>query len=492
MIQVRIDIGNVEETDGEIEFDVRINTGGFKKPAPRRRRIDRLTRRTIERLSYWVSCQEAFVQDDLRLIGEYLFRILLDDGDKDGALRDEFDSAYLAYRAEAEKPKAVRKDAGPVVLRIILRFEHELSNAAALLAGWPWEFLYFVPSNSKEGRFLAGPDTQLFLNRSVQKMKDTWREAGSRPPLSGLKILVATCLQANLPPREVEILIEKIKALGATVSPPLEDPTAEQLKAAITEAKPHIFHFIGHGKGGGIVVKSSPEEEAAGIAAGEKRPWSEMTPEEVGKLCDGHVPELVFLQSCEGAAMSGGFTSGALRLIAKGVPSVVAMQYEIKYGAANAFALAFYKSIAVGGTIDDAVAAGRVELGKREPARDEKVEWNNRRFGAPVLYLEAEDARLIAPLACRVCKYPLTGTEKFCPDCATPTKPSEPSASTDGGAAKSQRPQSQDAGSAANQQAAGQTVAAAATGATESTKLNPDEIRNIVPSAGPSTGGVTQ
>ena len=70
----------------------------------------------------------------------------------------------------------------------------------------------------------------------------------------------------------------------------------------------------------------------------------------------------------------------------RGLPAVVAMQYEISDRAAIEFVQTFYKAVADGLPVDTAVAEARVAMSLALP---ETLEW-----GTPVLYMKAQDGRV--------------------------------------------------------------------------------------------------
>jgi tetratricopeptide (TPR) repeat protein len=94
----------------------------------------------------------------------------------------------------------------------------------------------------------------------------------------------------------------------------------------------------------------------------------------------------VFLNSCEGARGSEGdpFSGTAATLVRRGVPAVVAMQYQITDSAAIEFSRAFYESLADGLPVDAAVTEARVAV-----SMGSMLEW-----GTPVLYLRSPDGRI--------------------------------------------------------------------------------------------------
>jgi beta-lactam-binding protein with PASTA domain/outer membrane protein assembly factor BamD (BamD/ComL family) len=95
---------------------------------------------------------------------------------------------------------------------------------------------------------------------------------------------------------------------------------------------------------------------------------------------------VAFLNSCEGARGSEGdpFSGTAATLVRRGIPAVVAMQYQITDKAAIEFCSAFYESLADGLPVDAAVTEARVAV-----SMDSMLEW-----GTPVLYMRSRDGRL--------------------------------------------------------------------------------------------------
>ncbi len=101
-------------------------------------------------------------------------------------------------------------------------------------------------------------------------------------------------------------------------------------------------------------------------------------------MLDDHFPlRLAFLNSCEGARGSEGdaFSSTAATLVRRGVPAVVAMQYEITDEAAIEFSRDFYEAISDGLPVDAAVAEARTAVSTKSA-----LEW-----GTPVLYMRSPD-----------------------------------------------------------------------------------------------------
>ena len=102
-------------------------------------------------------------------------------------------------------------------------------------------------------------------------------------------------------------------------------------------------------------------------------------------LADHRSLRLVLLNACEGARGSERdiFSSTASILVRRGLPAVLAMQYEITDQAAIEFARAFYEALADGLPVDAAVAEARKAVSL---AVTNTVEW-----GTPVLYMRSPD-----------------------------------------------------------------------------------------------------
>ncbi len=88
------------------------------------------------------------------------------------------------------------------------------------------------------------------------------------------------------------------------------------------------------------------------------------------------------LNACNSATRDAGrwWSSAAAALLKSGVPSVVAMQHPILDTSALAFAGAFYRALADGHSLDEAVRHGRIAIFDRQ----DQLGW-----GTPVLYMSA-------------------------------------------------------------------------------------------------------
>ena len=166
-----------------------------------------------------------------------------------------------------------------------------------------------------------------------------------------------------------------------------------------TAVKAHMFHFAGHGafeptrtpiegarefgdpepapgspdSGGGHLVFETPGGSPDRLSAGQ-----------LGVILREMGVRVAVLNACRTASRDGirSWSSVAAALLKAGVRSVVAMQHAILDASAIAFAAAFYRSLAIGGTLDEAARNGRIAVFDR----GDMFGW-----GTPVLYSYALD-----------------------------------------------------------------------------------------------------
>jgi hypothetical protein len=166
----------------------------------------------------------------------------------------------------------------------------------------------------------------------------------------------------------------------------LEGQTWRYLQRAMRRGPWHIFHFVGHGG-------FDPATEEGAIALSNDAGHMDLLRAySLAELLDDHYPlRLVFLNSCEGARGSenDAFSSTAATLVRRGVPAVVAMQYEITDRAAIEFSRDFYEALADNLPVDAAVTEARAAV-----SMDSMLEW-----GTPVLYMHSPDGRVFELLA---------------------------------------------------------------------------------------------
>jgi hypothetical protein len=257
-----------------------------------------------------------------------------------------------------------------------LRIRLRLPDDSALHSR-PWEFLFDTESRE----FLAVREhTPLVRYLPV---------AQPIPPITvegPLRILVALAAPSDHPrldvAREWEILMNALEAPVSAGQVELRRVpgrcTFDNLRDSLRHFGAHIFHFIGHGIPGALVLE---QETGKGL---------EMEATHLrSAFPSGALPRLIVLNSCSGAIGEdlpfSGLAQGFLR---QGVPAVVAMQASITDDAALIFTRYFYRDLIETGTVDASLTEARLRMqGNGHP-----IEW-----GTPVLYMRALSGQLFKP-----------------------------------------------------------------------------------------------
>ncbi|MBI4528488.1 MAG: CHAT domain-containing protein [Deltaproteobacteria bacterium] len=340
--------------------------------------LDPLRRDTIRVFEDWLLSNGISKRQELIVLGQHLYQAIFGRGDRKGRkcvseiLKEKLDSISKGER-----------------LRLQLKFVEDSTHLISL----PWEFLYSL----ERGSFLA-TDVNLVLSRYMPLGTD--REP-LQPEEGPLRILITISRpkdQDEVISREVVQAIEDMARDGragegiaqeenrpAIDVQVLRQPTLDALEGALKSKTPHVLHFIGHGK-------YDEKEKQGGLAlidpnTGQTDWLDDATLIEIFQHTEVF-PRLVFLHMCEGGAAEGdasalqAFSGFAPKLIHAKIPCVVAMQYPIKNQDARSFAIAFYGTLAKGGTVDEAVQDGRYSIDKLRKTRV---------FGTPVLYMHSAD-----------------------------------------------------------------------------------------------------
>jgi hypothetical protein len=287
----------------------------------------------------------------------------------DGLISGDVRSCY-----DVSRSMALRDGRG---LRIRLRIE------PPELAVLPWEFLY----DPRQGEFLClstfTPVVRyLDLPGSIAPVELT-------PPLRILAMAATPDDQAPLnverERRRVAAALDPLQDQGKVEITWLEGQTWRELQRAMRQGPWHIFHFIGHGR-------FDPERDEGFIElADEYGRSAPMTATQLGRLLADHPTlRMVQLNACEGARGSARdiFSGTASILVRRGIPAVLAMQYEISDQAAVEFSRSFYEALAEGLPVDAACGEARKAISLSRPMT---LEW-----GTPVLCMRTPDGTLFS------------------------------------------------------------------------------------------------
>jgi hypothetical protein len=261
-------------------------------------------------------------------------------------------------------------------LRLVLRIR------PPELAALPWEFLY----DTRRDDYLSLSNPLVRYPEVLEPI----RPLAVTPPL---RILGMVAHPADRSELDVELeqqwllrAVGDLAADGRVSVSWVPGQTWRELRRAVNRQQWHIFHFIGHG---GFDADSGEGFIALGEDGGGTY---RLTASKLAQLLGPHHSlRLVLLNSCESAQGDDRepFTSTATVLMRRGIPAVLAMQYEISDRAAIEFARAFYETIADGLPVDLAVRDARLAMSL---ARPNSMEW-----GTPVLYLRSSSGRIFVP-----------------------------------------------------------------------------------------------
>jgi len=251
-------------------------------------------------------------------------------------------------------------------------------NKAGRLASLPWEYL-----RDPQIDFLT-------LSRAtpIIRYPKQWVNPVRLEVELPLRILVMISAPEGLPTvdeaterRNLEKALVRLKARGLVEVDYLEDASLRNLQRILRQGEYHVFHYIGHSafdaeRGEGfLMLEDSRDHIKPDPVRGEFL---------ARELHEEDTLRLVVLNSCQGAVADARdpFSGVASSLVKRGIPAVVAQQFEITDKAAIAFSEEFYRAIAEGFSVEAAVSEGRrAILG----VAGDSIEW-----GTPVLFLHDE------------------------------------------------------------------------------------------------------
>jgi hypothetical protein len=242
---------------------------------------------------------------------------------------------------------------------------------------WPWEYL-------REPN-----DDFLILSRdiSIVRCPEVRRVIPALPLKLPLRVVVVIAQprgSANLDSgREWQALKNALASLEDSGRVELRRVDSATLSALRRElAQPvHVLHFIGHGG-----FDRSREEAFLEFETREGEPDPVKGIDLARVLRRQSPPALVVLNACEGgrSVKADPFAGVAQALVREGMPAVVAMQFKVSDESALVFSKAFYETLAVGTTVDQAVFEARNAL-----VSERSLDWGN-----PVLYLRDSQSQI--------------------------------------------------------------------------------------------------
>ena len=287
-----------------------------------------------------------------------------------------FDCLFTDDIAERYRTSLVLAKSQKKGLRIRLGF-----SDAPTLIDIPWELLF-------------DSDNKLYIALSSHTPVIRKLDLAHLPTMNQvegcLEILVMISSPKDHPPLDVDREWDRINqathALQETKRIALTriEPSLLSLQRKVRQGDFHIFHFIGHGGfsqtgNDGVLVLEDANQKGDLISG-----------QQLGAILhDESSLQLAFLNSCHGGrtSVADPFAGVGQALLQKGMPAVIAMQFEITDEAAINFSSEFYNALADGYSIETAVTEAR----KMIYASGNKLEW-----ATPVLYTSIESGVLLS------------------------------------------------------------------------------------------------
>lgn len=265
-----------------------------------------------------------------------------------------------------------RRDAG-------LRLRLHLSDAPEL-AELPWEFLYDPARNQFPALSAKTPLVRYF------DLPHTSRPVTVKPPLRVLVMLSSPTdwdtLDVDRERANLKRALANLLQRGHVILDFLPEATLEALQQRLRQHTYQLFHFIGHG---GF---DADRRDGVLILRDENGRGRRITSQRLGAILTDHSSlRLVILNACEGArsAREDPFTGVAQTLVQRGIPAVIAMQYEVSDAVAITFSQEFYAALVDHYPVDAAIGEAR----KAVYGQGNDVAW-----GIPVLYMRAPDGKI--------------------------------------------------------------------------------------------------
>lgn len=210
---------------------------------------------------------------------------------------------------------------------------------------WPWELLFDPSSN-----WFVAQQSHPISRGVFSQCPCIDRETRERP--ARLLILIAAQDSGRKADAQVAYIKEALRNDRVQLEA-LYLPTLFQLDEGLNRFSPDIVHFYGHAESHSVYLA---QREGERISVG---------PENFARILTnkGAFVKLVVLMGCEtGRASHGehpGFHSVAGALVQRGIPCVVASQFEIPDSAAHAFSRTLYSALGYGKPLTEAVSQAR-------------------------------------------------------------------------------------------------------------------------------------
>jgi hypothetical protein len=293
-------------------------------------------------------------------------------------------------RAFFERSRAkLREDEA---LRIRIKLDtHALSNVA-------WEYVYLSNAETSQEQ----PDTSGFLALDSRISLARYEVFGQaeRPlaPMDGkLRFvgLLSNPASSDFPSlnleRERRVIEQSLQNVSAIQTEFQTNASVDDLLDVFAQPA-QIFHFAGHGVFHGRPAAKFGSIEGKGflVLQDENNHAVLFSADRLERALQGKDIRLAVLGACQSGMRDGNnaWTGVAAALIRAGIPAVVGMQFAVRDDSAITFNKQFYRTLAAGHSIDEAMTNGRIAVINKSQDDSER-DW-----GVPVLYLRSESGIL--------------------------------------------------------------------------------------------------
>ncbi len=246
-----------------------------------------------------------------------------------------------------------------------LRIALDLDEQTADL---PWEYLF----DSERSLFLA-----MSKATSLVRLHSDGHDTHADEPIERLRVLLMVARPRTMAALDVEAeagrIEQELAGLGDRVDVNrVHGESFDDLRRALNEHEPHVFHFVGHGHW------DDELDDGAVAFVDEDGAHQPVSGRDLGVILARSHLRLVLFNSCDAARTSqrDRFAGVAGSLVAQGVPAAIGMQYPIEDRSAGAFGREFLGALVRTGSIDDALSEARTAIYTSRSA----IEW-----GTPVL-----------------------------------------------------------------------------------------------------------
>ncbi len=283
-------------------------------------------------------------------------------------------------RSLLDKSRGQLEKSTDLGIRLKIKLDPSDEETGAL-ADLPWELLC---DGETEDFFALSRQTSLVRYLDVPRSSQPIQFA---PPLRILAVGASPQGQQPLDLAEEERRLQELNRGSSGVEVRfLGHASAGAVRAELAGDTYNVLHFMGHGtfdraSGDGMLVFEK-EDGSQDLVSG--RAFAT-------KLRDLRSLGVVVLNACNTAraGQQGGgnpFRGVATALVQGGVPAVVAMQRPISDRAAIGFSTAFYRHLARGDSVDEALTEGRQAIHSAKP---DSFEW-----ATPVLFLRIPEGNV--------------------------------------------------------------------------------------------------